>query len=1274
MFLMLLYLFLRDFLENDISMLQLEEIRYQQDYQEDQWIVLDQKTLNRNIIKNILQPTEEFPRVKLKLTNRLIAFFISMAKISKLLEIQESDYFPIYRSIKIIENQTVNKKAELPKAFFVRATDDFYEQFKEYGNIYPIRKFFYQLYINESLFNCCQNQNTTEINAKNNDSHLKNIFYQTLVKKLISSNIVFSYEESPEFKFSNRFSSGFIQSGNFDFAIYDKFFLQSIKPLANLGYTGNNEIITIFDSSLSPTIPWIVDHAHEIPINKIELNHRKIISYISQNNGISGLNPDHGSHVLTTVLGKSINSSINLALYDGVAKNAKSIFVELESSTFSSQIIKESINVMKNQKSKIALFSFSSLSSSSSSSTTGAMSIILNEEASNNPNILLIVPAGNNNDKTFLNTMSSPGDCKNVLTVGALGSLPTTKFLTSPIIEFILKCGETILSYSYDEMFSNFYEMSNHITPFAVNNMKVIQYSNTIHDFSDYCVVVTNCDEITDVGNKGGKMIIKSKNSNSKIHLETRFNSKPRDAIKIDMENYNRKSIMKHENSNYRVDSRISSQFHSILNSESKFNIDPKNNSRNRSNKGFPTNSCSNKEMVGIELMDSDISFIVNKNITILPKVESSQLTIADFSGRGPNYLGSIKPEIVAPGTNIQSSCGYADNICSLSGTSMASSIVAGSAALLNEYLKKKFGLSGCSSMLLRAMLIASAENPNSDLPDNDWGFGCPNMANLINEISGTNLLFVDNIFMKNSLTKAYQISIDDTDRDFIVSMSFIDREIETTSIDLNIDVDLFIVKPATHNENLTIFHVNDNSEELFSTNERIIIKKENLTKGIYHIYLRTSAATSETINTTVALVAIGSISNLIEISGVWPNDLCNSTSTVVGDFDNGCVCSSFSTGLFCQHTATIISANQTYVIPLKPRQTKYFATSIDNDYYSMKFISSLSEIFHTNYLLFKLAVDVFPQKMNGYEYYKFFNETFYVLNGPPVSSIVITKGSNLFFSYTNFGSYDVELGLTFQIAYQNTKSDDDGKTTNAIAYIMPILNIIIVLLIGVCFIVRRARRIRNNQVEAQTSSSQSTICTSTRCERRNRNGRRNRRNRDSENYYSDYSEYSSNCEFSLASFSSSISNRNNIIYPENADTNQYFEPISPYFPRTAPDNENITLLPYYYTSDGGFSNTVYIPNSSTDQPDSQQNNQQNPQIVTQQNTELDLQQNLSPNDQDIWHIELNDHEQVQNDKFGSGDEGNYDNLNGTQNEDKEFSMNPYVKPYIKFQTYNMLF
>ncbi|MCM2279693.1 MAG: S8 family serine peptidase [Oligoflexia bacterium] len=106
---------------------------------------------------------------------------------------------------------------------------------------------------------------------------------------------------------------------------------------------------------------------------------------------------------------------------------------------------------------------------------------------------------------------------------------------------------------------------------------------------------------------------------------------------------------------------------------------------------------------------------------------------IAAFSSRGPTSDGRLKPEIVAPGTNIVSVksrhpkaeklwgefLGGADYVYS-GGTSMSTPLTAGAAAVAREYLIKELAISSPSAALVKAMLMHTAH----DLFPGQYGIG----------------------------------------------------------------------------------------------------------------------------------------------------------------------------------------------------------------------------------------------------------------------------------------------------------------------------------------------------------------------------------------------------------------------------------------------------------------------------------------------------------------------------------------------------------------------
>jgi beta propeller repeat protein len=98
---------------------------------------------------------------------------------------------------------------------------------------------------------------------------------------------------------------------------------------------------------------------------------------------------------------------------------------------------------------------------------------------------------------------------------------------------------------------------------------------------------------------------------------------------------------------------------------------------------------------------------------------------MAAFSSRGPTVDGRIKPDISAPGTNIISTKSslvpadhlywgpYDDDYAYAGGTSMATPLTAGSAAIVRQYFTDIEGISNPSAALIKATLINSAVDMN---------------------------------------------------------------------------------------------------------------------------------------------------------------------------------------------------------------------------------------------------------------------------------------------------------------------------------------------------------------------------------------------------------------------------------------------------------------------------------------------------------------------------------------------------------------------------------
>jgi hypothetical protein len=124
--------------------------------------------------------------------------------------------------------------------------------------------------------------------------------------------------------------------------------------------------------------------------------------------------------------------------------------------------------------------------------------------------------------------------------------------------------------------------------------------------------------------------------------------------------------------------------------------------------------------------------------------ISDDPATMAYFSSRGPTDDGRIKPDIVAPGTNVLSVLGAeaggltpftpGSPYALSSGTSMATPLTAGAASLVREWLITQRGVAEPSAALLKALLIHGAvQLPQAATPNPSSGWGRVDLKNTVN-------------------------------------------------------------------------------------------------------------------------------------------------------------------------------------------------------------------------------------------------------------------------------------------------------------------------------------------------------------------------------------------------------------------------------------------------------------------------------------------------------------------------------------------------------------
>ncbi|MCL2337561.1 MAG: S8 family serine peptidase [Firmicutes bacterium] len=129
-----------------------------------------------------------------------------------------------------------------------------------------------------------------------------------------------------------------------------------------------------------------------------------------------------------------------------------------------------------------------------------------------------------------------------------------------------------------------------------------------------------------------------------------------------------------------------------------------------------------------------------------LENTSTGTMNIASFSSRGPASDGRLKPELVAPGTSVISAASRLvegnlqgrPDYTMMQGTSMATAVTGGAAALLRQYYEQYGYQIGPSAALLKATLINGAQR--LEQPPQTAGFG-------LLDLSGTVVALANGLF-----------------------------------------------------------------------------------------------------------------------------------------------------------------------------------------------------------------------------------------------------------------------------------------------------------------------------------------------------------------------------------------------------------------------------------------------------------------------------------------------------------------------------------------------
>ena len=170
---------------------------------------------------------------------------------------------------------------------------------------------------------------------------------------------------------------------------------------------------------------------------------------------------------------------------------------------------------------------------------------------------------------------------------------------------------------------------------------------------------------------------------------------------------------------------------------------------------------------------------------------------MAAFSSRGPTQDARIKPDLVAPGTDVistKSAVGSAvwrdlsgnPRYCFGGGTSMSTPLVAGTAVLLRQYAVERGGITNPSAALLKAMLIGGSRslapgqytNATPEIPaltpNNVEGWGQPDISATVHP-DGRMVRLLDRIAPATGMTNTFDVFVTASNTPLDIALAWID-------------------------------------------------------------------------------------------------------------------------------------------------------------------------------------------------------------------------------------------------------------------------------------------------------------------------------------------------------------------------------------------------------------------------------------------------------------------------------------------------------------------
>ena len=276
--------------------------------------------------------------------------------------------------------------------------------------------------------NCIKNGNANRISSST---------ISKIILEIANLPFVLWVERREVMKPHNRWATGLCQSGNIE-----------EHPIFDSGLDGDGIVVGVSDTGIDMTHCQFYDVNVSTPYNTIDHSHRKVVMYdtfADDTDDSSG----HGTHVSSTVAGKSNIRYGDFMKYDGNALEAKLAFFDIGNSFTESLVTPSNLNSgllqpLRNAGGKISSHSWGS---SSSAYTTDARNI--DSFMWTYADSLVLYAAGNDGESEGVGSVGSPSTNKNGLCVGAsINSYDVMRAVMGPDIDADLYSDDSMAGFS----------------------------------------------------------------------------------------------------------------------------------------------------------------------------------------------------------------------------------------------------------------------------------------------------------------------------------------------------------------------------------------------------------------------------------------------------------------------------------------------------------------------------------------------------------------------------------------------------------------------------------------------------------------------------------------------------------------------------------------------------------------------------------------------------------------------------------------------------------